>query len=336
MKNNVSILLPVYNGATTIADTIRTVLAQSFHNFELIIQDNNSTDETDKVITSFSDSRIKYYKNKTNLGYPGNLNTGIKNCNGDIVYLLGADDLMSIRALENTVGAFSIDPEIGAVTRPYFWFDRDITKPVRVTRRMNPHKDEIVTIKDPLNRILRVLDNEVLGQLSGLAMRRKFIDIPFHSDPWISHGYPWASIFKKHPVVFLKDYQLAVRIGMNEVRKKSSPIFNRSPVERWVEFFETVFHEPEHEKTRKACINRIVASNYVGLVQIRNFGSLQQCIKEAVLLLKLRPENIFNPKFWFYATITTVLPPIILLPIADWYKRVRYRKFGKMLNFQHG
>ena len=73
-----------------------------------------------------------------------------------------------------------------------------------------------------------------LDQLSGLAYRVKFMDIPFHPDCFPCHIYPFASIFKKHPVVFLKDYNVAVRIATSQTRFISS-IYEKSPMQSWLD-----------------------------------------------------------------------------------------------------
>ena len=64
----VSIITPSYNTGAYIAETIKSVLAQTYTNWEMIIVDDCSTDNTDEVVTRFSDSRIKYLKNKRNSG----------------------------------------------------------------------------------------------------------------------------------------------------------------------------------------------------------------------------------------------------------------------------
>ena len=76
-KNNYdlkfSICMPVYNGENVISQTLRSILTQSFDNFEIIIIDDCSKDNTIEIIKSFNDKRIKYYKNEKNLCYPKNL-----------------------------------------------------------------------------------------------------------------------------------------------------------------------------------------------------------------------------------------------------------------------
>ncbi len=321
-----SILLPVYNGAAYIAETLRSLLSQSFGNYELIIVDDHSGDATADAVGSFKDGRISFFRNPANLGYPGNLNECLKRASGDIVYLMGQDDILGIDALENTRRAFSLSEDIGAVTRPYFWFDARVDVPVRAKKQLNPCRDEVVTIRDDCTRIIRVF--ETLDQLSGLAVRRSFMDRPFHKDIFPCHVYPFASVFKKHPVVFLREYTVAVRIRSSQCRLVSS-IYDTSPVQSWVDLFETVFPGPEFRILRERMIRDFVAVNYVGLVQIRNYARYAYVWREIRLLLKYRRKNYFNALFWFFSIGCLLMPPFLLIPLVDWYKNtLNSRRFG--------
>ena len=73
-KPLVSVCIPAYNNEEYIAQTINNILGQSYKNIELIIVDDNSMDNTLDVIKSFTDKRIKVYKNESNLGMAGNWN----------------------------------------------------------------------------------------------------------------------------------------------------------------------------------------------------------------------------------------------------------------------
>lgn len=311
-----SILIPTYDGSTVVADTIRSILSQSFQNFEILIQDDASKDDTVEVLESIKDDRIKIFRNEKNLGYPGNLRSLAKKATGDIIYLMGQDDILGEGALADTYDAF-MSSDVGAVARPYYWFDEKIEKPVRATRQMNPEKNEIVTAYDDFERILLLID--VAGQLSGLAIRRKFIDMDFHDDIFPCHVYPFISLLKKHPIVFLKDYNLAVRIRSSQCRSVSS-IYDRSPIASWVDFFNSVFAGERYEKFRRYAIKNYVAKNYVGLIQIRNYGRYKWLVREIWYLLKYRPENIVSFKFWFFSLGCMVMPPFILISLVDWYK----------------
>ena len=66
MEDLVSIITPTYNCGKFINETIKSVLNQTYKNWEMIIVDDCSTDDTEKVVLKFDDERIKYYKLKTN------------------------------------------------------------------------------------------------------------------------------------------------------------------------------------------------------------------------------------------------------------------------------
>ena len=312
-----SILIPTYNGALVLGDTIKSILSQSFTNYEIIVQDDVSKDNTEKVVKSLKDNRIKFYRNEKNLGYSKNLDKLAKRATGEIIYLMGQDDILASDALLNTYKAFKRSPDIGAVARPYYWFDKDIDTPVRATRQLNPKKDEIVKITDDYDRIVLTID--VAGQLSALAYRKKFLDTPFHEDIFPCHVHPFAAILVKHPIVFLKDYNLAVRISSSQCRSVSS-IYNKSPLQTWIDFANTIFKGKKLDGLRKYFIKNYVATNYVGLVQIRNYAKYRYLFREIWLLLKYRWQNIYSPKFWFFSLGCILMPPIWLIPMVDWYK----------------
>jgi len=332
-----SILIPTYNGAQYISETLRSILTQSFSNFEVIVQDDASQDNTVEVIKTFGDPRIKIYVNSENLGYSRNLENLSKKATGDIIYLMGQDDILGEGALEETYKAFQISEDIGAVARPYFWFDEEINKPVRATGQLNPAKNEIVKITDDFERIILTID--VAGQLSGLAMRRKYLDTPFHKDIFPCHVYPFIAILKKHPIVFLKDYCLAVRIRSSQCRHVSS-IYDKSPIQSWVDFANNIFLEKKFEDLRNYFIKNYVAKNYVGLVQIRNYTRYKYLWREIEMLIKYRWENIFSPTFWFFSLGCATMPPFILIPLVDWYKskinsrRLRHIQFKYNLDYE--
>ncbi len=322
--------MPVYNGEKIVEPTIWSILNQSFKNFDLIIIDDCSKDKSGEVIKSIKDKRIKYFRNERNLGYSGNIERCRQKAKGDIIYLMGQDDIMADDTLLNTYLAFASNDDIGAVTRPYYWFDEDINTPVRIKKQLNPNKDEIVTIKDNPKKIVRMF--ETLDQLSGLAYRRKFMDLPFHEDVFPCHVYPFASIFKKHPVVFLKDYNIAVRISTSQT-KSLLAIDEKPPIKTWKDMFDNVFYEKKFQKIKKYLITNFVAVNYVGLIQLRNYAKFRYFLRCIYYLIKYRWQNIFNPCFWFFSLGCLITPPFILIPLVDWWKNNISTFFFKKIKF---
>jgi len=109
----VTVGIPVYNGAATISATIRSVLTQEFADFEILISDNASTDDTLAVIDEFDDPRIVVLTADENAGAGRNWNKVIENAHGDYLKVLSADDVLLPGALDRLVAALDANP--GAV-----------------------------------------------------------------------------------------------------------------------------------------------------------------------------------------------------------------------------
>ena len=101
----VSIVLPTYNRAYCVGRTIDSVLAQTFPNWELIICDDASTDDTESVAKSYceQDSRIRYHRNPQRYGTPRNRNTGISLSKGELIYFIEDDVVIEPDCLEMLV-----------------------------------------------------------------------------------------------------------------------------------------------------------------------------------------------------------------------------------------
>lgn len=122
----VSIIMPTYNRANLISRAIKSSLRQTFENFELIVVDDASTDNTSEVIKSFEDKRIKYIKFAVNTGKSGNLarNEGIKRSSGEFIAFLDDDDEWMPKKLEYQLSAFESGPEnLGVVTCDALWLN---------------------------------------------------------------------------------------------------------------------------------------------------------------------------------------------------------------------
>ena len=89
----VSIILPTYNRANQIGKAIESVLAQTYEDFELIVVDDGSTDETEKVVTSYKDCRIRYHRMPENGGQSRARNGGMKLARYDYLAVEDSDDL---------------------------------------------------------------------------------------------------------------------------------------------------------------------------------------------------------------------------------------------------
>lgn len=99
----VSIIMPSYNTASFIEETIQSVLNQTYTNWELIIVDDCSTDNTDEVLENIKDSRIRYFKNDKNSGAAVSRNKALREAKGQWIAYLDSDDLWMPEKLEKQI-----------------------------------------------------------------------------------------------------------------------------------------------------------------------------------------------------------------------------------------
>ena len=103
MNELVSVIMPSYNTAKFIKETIESVLNQTYQNFEIIIVDDCSTDNTDEVVAEIKDERIKYIKNEKNSGAAISRNRALREAKGKWIAFLDSDDVWLPEKLEKQI-----------------------------------------------------------------------------------------------------------------------------------------------------------------------------------------------------------------------------------------
>src|SRR4030095_11695480 len=110
----VSVIIPAYNQSRYLGQAIRSVLAQTYASFEIIVVDAGSTAATRKVAPAFADARVRYV-HQANRGLSAARNTGIRRARGELLTFLDSDDLFLEHKLETLVGALEKNPALGLV-----------------------------------------------------------------------------------------------------------------------------------------------------------------------------------------------------------------------------
>ena len=137
----VSIIMPSWNTGNFIKESIDSVVSQTYKNWELIIVDDCSTDNTDEVVSIYSDQRIKYLKNEKNSGAALTRNRAIREAKGEWIAFLDSDDLWAPEKLEKMI-AFMMENNYSFAYHEYEKIDEEskplniyVTGPKVVTKR---------------------------------------------------------------------------------------------------------------------------------------------------------------------------------------------------------
>jgi len=116
MSPRVSIIMPVFNTAPYLKEAVDSVLNQSFRDFELIILDDASTDESSSILNTYSDSRIVRYTSDKNIGLANILNIGLEMVRGEYIARMDSDDISLPTRLQTEVDYLNSHPKIDLVS----------------------------------------------------------------------------------------------------------------------------------------------------------------------------------------------------------------------------
>lgn len=121
----VSVCIPTFNRRGYLTEAVESVLAQSFGDFELVISDNASTDDTAEAVMAFGDPRIRYFRNDRNIGAPANWLNAVANAVGRYCVIIGDDDRWAPTLLERLVPPLDDNPDVDVAFSDHWLIDAD-------------------------------------------------------------------------------------------------------------------------------------------------------------------------------------------------------------------
>ncbi len=137
-ESHVSIGMPVYNGELFLQNTINSLLSQTFENFELIISDNASTDNTEKICQEYvkKDKRVSYFRHSQPIGALPNFHFVLDKAKNDFFMWNAADDLRDEKFLEKMVKILNEDKKnVGSMSKAEFY--HGVEKNIKKTHKQN-------------------------------------------------------------------------------------------------------------------------------------------------------------------------------------------------------
>ncbi len=204
----ISVIIPTYNRANKISKAIQSILNQSFKDFEIIIMDDNSQDNTKEIVLSFNDERIKYYKNINNLGQIKNMQEGVQKAQNEWIIFLSDDDyyennnsfMLAYELSQNDIQAIFIEHCIDNGIFKVDNFTKDIPPIVNAKELLLKYPWEILNI---------IIKKEFFLNLNLYSKQTFFAD--FEAFDLIC--------MNSNTVGYLKDFKIVFEIGEDNLNK---------------------------------------------------------------------------------------------------------------------
>ncbi|MFH1827592.1 MAG: glycosyltransferase family 2 protein [bacterium] len=329
-----SIIIPTYNRAQDLEFALYCILRQNFLNFEVIVSDNCSTDNTKGIVESYKDKRIRYLKNKKNIGVILNLRKAITYACGDYVFLHSDDDFLlyetSLREISMTIKKHNL----GYIRVNYICltpdkkriFDFRVNKSFVNNRYLLQHSenDKVLSFilgsdpafvtgiiyKNTLPDNITVINSELLAWIKILFFTSK----------------NWGAYFiaKQHIIASWSTW----RTNPGQSNPLYSLIQGKLSSENYLNFIKEQLNKESYREFLKTQLMRI----YVRMLPaIKLYTGRKNMLQLSVRLRYLDRELENNIFFWVYLVLALILPRFLLKFIKDLFF-FKYSRFSKSRN----
>lgn len=218
----ISVILPAYNAQNTIGETIQSIITQTYRDWELIVINDGSTDDTKGVVMSFNDERIKYIENDENKKLIYTLNRGIELATGEYIARMDADDICHPNRFEKQVEYMESHPDVIVCGTQISYFGSKST---------NYQKLSFPTDDKHLKRMLSL--STCFAHPTVMIRKSALIESGCRYD----HNYKnaedyslWIDLMNYGKFGNLPDYLLYYRVSDTQVSQPSNPITQASVI----------------------------------------------------------------------------------------------------------
>ncbi len=215
----VSICIPSYNHGRFIKECIESVLGQTYADFELIICDDYSSDNSVEVIKSFTDSRIRFYQNGKNIGVVGNINKTQSLCIGKYITSIGSDDAMMPDNLKRKVKFLDTHPNVGFVHSEIIKID-EYGNVIGGHWAKHPDRDVVADRGEYLNRF--VLEQNIVCAPSVLVRQECYERLGLYDERLIqTQDYEmWIRMLYQYDIGYIAEPLLKYRWHQNNLSRE--------------------------------------------------------------------------------------------------------------------
>lgn len=310
----VSVCIPTYNFGRLIPTAIRSVLSQEFKDFELVVVDNSSTDNTEEVVASFEDPRVRYFRNPANLGFARNLQRAFEFAKGEFLQFLCADDYLYPGYLEKATAVLARFPDLAFVHTGHDLVD---ISGKLLERRIYPWKETVGSAEF----LEGCVDGDMTGVfLSSVMMRREMLkrvggvdaELKFSADYGI-----WFKLCFEGKVGYIAEPLTAYRIHDKQATRIFVPGLKINLVEYLISNSKKRGAEPG--KYERSLLLKAVSQSLREFPRYRSENASLATLWQYFISLRKkhsREMTVFPEIFYVLASL---LPPFLLKSARQFY-----------------
>lgn len=279
----VSVIIPAYNAQDFIAETLDSVLSQTYKNIEIIVVDDGSTDNTSAIVQGYA-AKVKYYQQPNSGGCAIPRNTGIKHSSGKYLCFLDADDVMVRDRLARQVCLMERYPHVGLVFCDYLNFNTD--GPYAISHFQTcPHLQSQLREREELvlEQACAYLVNENFGIASSFMFHKSLLALEAGFEPTLKSCEDFHFYFRlsRHaPVGIINKVGLMRRLHENNMSRHSTRMLTEGIRSR------SLLRESEVESGIRALLDRYIADCQGALARYHaDHGEYIQALKKDGLAL---------------------------------------------------
>lgn len=320
----VSVVIPTYNRSAFLNQAIRSVLAQTFSAFELVVADNASTDDTASMVASFADPRVRYFQHDHNRGMVPNWNAGMAQTRGRSVALLEDDNWWDPDFLARTVAVMANRPEVGFVYTAAF-----LTDASGVSRRLYQRwdRDKTQTGLEELRDLVR--GNKIL--LSTVLIRRACYDAvgPFDEsiryaadwEMWMRLALRYGSAYISTPLAYYRQHDAS---GTAQIHALPYALYfdHRMILDKTLQGAQGAYGRGPTAALRRAAYRWLVELQAGRVRRSYAAGQVAQAHGEALLALRCGSQALWWPGPAWRVLLFAVLPPGLLAILGHLWRRI--------------
>jgi len=330
MSKDITICLPVYNEEKTVELAIKSVLDTKLINYELLISDNASIDQTEKICRKMQEKFpdfINYYHNAKNLGFAENYKKCIEKAQGKYLFFIGGDDILLPKKINTLISALDQHPKIAIVCSDIYTFNNN---PSHIEKKFIFFDNKKRVFQKGSDSLVNWLFDSATGSIGGYLMKlseaKKYYQfIPSHS--YVPQVHLTAYVAVYNGIIHCPVFSFAQRLTESPNQMANKQYLSLHIVKeilRLIDDISKVNEKVNLEKqieVKQKMIKSYTACLTNNLISYKVFSSFSTVFALIRLLIKINQSIILKPRFLFFALVSLMTPRFLLKRMLFIYRR---------------